>query len=192
VSEKDATTGQITALLRAVPGEGSPADELWRLVYPELRRRARNLFRGERADHTLSATAVVNEVFLRLANQAEPRAWDDRSHFYAVCSGIMRNVLIDHARSRLSQKRGGGAFKESLDETIFPAAVAANEHGIRQVEMALEKLAQQHERPALVVAMRVFGGLTVDEVATELGVSPRTVKADWVIARMRLKEMMLG
>ena len=92
----------------------------------------------------------------------------------------------------MSQKRGAGARKESLDETIFPAAVAADEHGLRQAEMALEKLAEQHERPALVVAMRVFGGLTVDEVASELGVSARTVKADWVIARMRLKEMMLG
>ena len=107
--------GEITELLNTETASG---DRLWELVYPELRQRARSMVRGERAGHTLSATAVVNEVFMRLANDS-PRQWQDRSHFYAVASGIMRHVLIDHARSRAASKRGGGAPKESLDETLL-------------------------------------------------------------------------
>jgi RNA polymerase sigma-70 factor (ECF subfamily) len=174
----------ITEMLNA-PG---PADQLWALVYPELRRRAGGIFRGERVDHTLSATAVVNETFLRLINQ-EPREWKDRKHFYAVASGVMRNVLIDHARGRAAGKRGGGAYKESLDETLFPA-VPADDEGFDTVSRALETLAEKHERASLVVALRVFGGLTVEEVAEEIGVSPRTVKADWMIARARLQTIL--
>ncbi|MGH0035182.1 MAG: ECF-type sigma factor [Myxococcota bacterium] len=181
--------GEITQLLNAreLTG-GNQADRLWELVYPELRRRARNLFRGERSDHTLSATAVVNEAFVRLATQ-EPGEWKDRSHFYAAASGIMRHVLIDHARSRLADKRGGGAVRQTLDEAVFPA-LENSEEGYRVAEEALEKLAEGNERAALVVAMRVFGGLTVEEVAKELDVSPRTVKGDWVVARARLSKLL--
>ncbi|MCG8591585.1 MAG: ECF-type sigma factor [Proteobacteria bacterium] len=180
--------GEITQLLNRPSATTQGADRLWELVYPELRRRAGALFRGERADHTLSATAVVNEAFVRLATQ-EPREWQDRSHFYAAASGIMRHVLIDHARSRLAEKRGGGAFRETLDEAVFPA-VTNDEAGLAAAEEALERLAATHERAALVVAFRVFGGLSVAEVASELDVSPRTVKADWMIARLKLQELL--
>lgn len=181
--------GDITELLNTRDlQDGSRADRLWRLVYPELRRRAKVLFKGERADHTLSATAVVNETYLRLATH-EPSEWQDRSHFYAVASGIMRHVLVDHARQRTARKRGGGAARESLDESVFPA-VGADEEGFRAAEEALERLAEKQERAALVVAMRVFGGLTVEEVASELGVSERTVKADWMVARSRLQRLL--
>ncbi len=185
----DRRSGEITQLLNAkeIPGN-SQADRLWELVYPELRRRAKNLFRGERSDHTLSATAVVNEAYVRLATK-EPGEWKDRSHFYAVASGIMRHVLIDHARGRAADKRGGGATRQSLDETIFPA-LPDSDDGYREAEEALERLAEGHERAALVVAMRVFGGLTVEEVAEELGVSPRTVKGDWVVARAKLTKLL--
>ena len=178
--------GEITELLNTI--DDRAADRLWELVYPELRRRARSLVRGERPGHTLSATAVVNEVFVRLASDT-PRQWKDRSHFYAAASGIMRHVLVDHARGRAADKRGGGAPKEVLDESLFPA-VQSDELGFRAAQDALDELAIKHDRAALVVAMRVFGGLTVVEVAEELKISERTVKADWMIARIRLREIL--
>ena len=181
--------GNITELLNRPDTADSPADQLWELVYPELRRRAGNLFKGERSGHTLSATAVVNEVFVRLASTGA-REWQDRSHFYAAASGIMRHVLIDHARARTAEKRGGGAFKESLDESIFPS-VADDEAGYQVVREALDHLAEENQRAALVVALRVFGGLTVAEVAKEISVSERTVKSDWVTARVRLKKILV-
>lgn len=179
----------ITRLLNTVPeDEPGAADLLWEAVYPELRARARRIFSSERRDHTLSATGVVNEAYLRLAHLS-PREWRDRTQFYATASGIMRQVLVDHARTRLAAKRGGGAAKVPLEEDMFPA-VDADLDGIRTAEQALEQLALRHERAALVVALRVFGGLSVDEVAEEVGVSPRTVKADWMIARERLRPLL--
>lgn len=180
----------ITGLLNATEnaGDGASADTLWELVYPELRRRAGNLFRGERRDHTLSATSVVNEAFVRLASQG-PKEWKDRSHFYATASQIMRHVLVDHARGRRAEKRGGDAVKQTLDEAVFPS-VAADDAGYDVAGDALDRLAETHERAALVVALRVFGGLTVPEVAAELQVSERTVKSDWVTARVRLKQLL--
>jgi RNA polymerase sigma factor (TIGR02999 family) len=178
----------ITQLLNAVGQEGDRADRLWELVYPELRRRARAIFRNERMDHTLSTTAVLNEAYIRLSTQG-PREWQDRSHFYATAAGIMRHVLIDHARARATEKRGRGGPKISLDESIFPA-IEADEEGFLRASELLEQLSASHERAALVVALRVFGGLTVREVAQELKVSERTVKADWMIARVRLKEIL--
>ena len=177
--------GEITELLNA---SGGRADQLWELVYPELRRRAKNLFRGERSDHTLSATAVVNETYVRLSTRSAGE-WKDRAHFYATASSIMRHVLIDHARARIADKRGGGAAKQTLDEAIFPD-VQNDEAGLQVAEQALEKLAEKHERAALVVTLRVFGGLTVEEVAKELDVSERTVKADWHVARVRLEKLL--
>lgn len=181
-------TGEITELLRvAEKGQGT-ADQLWELVYPELRKRAAGLVRGERNDHTLSATAVVNEAFVRLSSK-EARDWEDRSHFYAVASGIMRHVLIDHARARGAEKRGAGAQKQQLDESVFPS-VRDDERGFREAERALEVLARDHERAALVVALRVFGGLTIPEIALEVGVAERTVKNDWSLARDQLAKIL--
>lgn len=179
--------GDITELLRlASRGEADAADALWEAVYPELQRRARALFRSERADHTLSATGVVNETYVRLSTLA-PREWESRRHFYAVAAGIMRHVLIDHARARVAAKRGSGASRQPLDESVFPS-VAADEEGFTEAAQALEELAAESDRAALVVAMRVFGGLTVGETAAELEVSERTVKSDWQLARERLRE----
>jgi RNA polymerase sigma factor (TIGR02999 family) len=184
--------GRITALLnkptRTDDGEAISGDELWELVYPELRKRATALFKRERAGGTLSPTAIINEAYVRLAT-LEPREWEDRSHFYAVSSGIMRNVLIDHARARNAAKRGGGDPRQTLDENIFPTT-NADEMGYRAAEQALDRLAEQHERAALGVALRVFGGLKVTEVAKELGISERTAKADWMIARVKLRTLL--
>lgn len=185
MAEKD---DEITVLLNRADQSDRPADQLWELVYPELRRRAQNLFKNERADHTLSATAIINEVFLRLTT-ASAREWQDRTHFYSAASGIMRHVLIDHARARSAGKRGGGAVRESLDENVFPAMIAS-ETGYRDAGDSLDRLAIENERAALVVAMRVFGGLTVEEIAEELSISERTVKSDWVTARVRLKSIL--
>jgi len=187
VSEKD--TGEVTGLLQIASEDGSMADRLWELVYPELRRRAANLVRNERSDHTLSATAVVNEAFVRLSTRMA-HEWEDRSHFYNVASGIMRHVLIDHARSHRAEKRGGGAAKRELDESIFPALQADNE-GFQIAERALERLAEEHERAALVVTLKVFGGLTVPEIAAEVKGAERTVKNDWALARDRLGAILL-
>ena len=180
---------EITQLLNT-PDERVAADRLWAAVYPELRRRAGAMFRHERPGHTLSATGVVNETYLRLATH-EPKEWKNRSQFYAVASQIMRQVLIDHARKRGAAKRGGGVTSQPLEEEIFPS-MRDDAEGLRIAEQALEIVASKHSRAALVVAMRVFGGLTVEEIAEELEVSPRTVKADWLVAKMRLRIVLSG
>jgi RNA polymerase sigma factor (TIGR02999 family) len=184
----DPKVGEITGLLNDLAGDSPTGERLWELVYPELRRRAKAISQNERSDHTLSATAIVNETYVRLSSRA-PHEWTDRSHFYAVASTIMRNVLIDYARARLTNKRGSGARKEVLDEAVFPA-VEADEEGFRVAEAALEQLATEHDRAALVVSMRVFGGLTVAEIAREVGVSERTIKNDWTFAKERLAEIL--
>ncbi len=180
--------GEITQLLNLAPGEAITGDRLWALVYPELRRRAGSIVRGERSDHTLSATAVINETYVRLSTRS-PAEWTDRSHFYAVASAIMRHVLIDHARARAAGKRGAGAQKMSLDESIF-AAIDDDEAGVRAAGEALEQLATLNERAALVVSLRVFGGLTVAEVAREIGISERSVGNDWNFAREKLRALL--
>lgn len=188
MSDDAAKTGEITGLLRFASNDTTMADQLWELVYPELRRRAGNLVRNERSDHTLSATAVVNEAFVRLSSRMA-HEWEDRSHFYNVASGIMRHVLIDHARTRLTDKRGGGAVKLELDESLFPS-LRANDDGFREAERALEIFATEHERAALVVTLKVFGGLTIPEIAREVKVAERTVKNDWALARDRLASIL--
>ena len=181
-------TGEITELLNTGGGEAISADRLWELVYPELRRRAGAIVHGERSDHTLSATAVINEAYVRLSTRA-PHEWEDRSHFYAVASSIMRHVLIDHARARAATKRGGGAHKVSLEESLFPA-MGDDEAGFRAAGQALDQLAAEHERAALVVSLRVFGGLTVAEVAREVAISERSVGNDWNLAKQKLRELL--
>ncbi|MHA7839469.1 MAG: ECF-type sigma factor [bacterium] len=177
-------TGEITGLLRRASEDSQSADQLWERVYPELRKRAARLVRGERSDHTLSATAVVNEAYVRLSSRMA-HEWEDRSHFYNVASGIMRHVLIDHARSHRAEKRGAGARKQELDESVFPS-IRADEEGFQVAERALEIFASEHDRAALVVTLKVFGGLTIPEIAREVKVAERTVKNDWALARDRL------
>ena len=188
MSDGTAKTGEITGLLRVTNDDASMADRLWALVYPELRKRAAYLVRNERSDHTLSATAVVNEAYVRLSSRMA-HEWEDRSHFYNVASNIMRHVLIDHARSRLADKRGGGASKQELDESVFPS-VQSDADGLRVAERALEIFAGEHERAALVVTLKVFGGLTIPEIAEEVKIAERTVKNDWALARDRLGEIL--
>ena len=188
MSDDSGKTGEITDLLRVAARDKLTADELWVRVYPELRKRAAYLVRNERSDHTLSATAVVNEAFVRLSSRMADE-WEDRSHFYNVAANIMRHVLIDHARGHSAKKRGGGASKQELDESIFPS-IRRDDEGFEVAEKALEILAKEHERAALVVSLKVFGELTIPEIAQEVKIGERTVKNDWALARERLAEIL--
>lgn len=144
---------------------------------------------GERAGHSLQATALVNEAYLRLIN-AKNVAWQDRAHFLAVAARVMRHILVDHARSRHYQKRGGDAVRVSIDEALIVAAEP--EQDVVAIDEALTALALVDARKSQVVEMRFFGGLTVEETAEALKVSRDTVKRDWKIAKLWLLRELRG
>lgn len=144
---------------------------------------------GERAGHSLQATALVNEAYLRLIN-AKNVAWQDRAHFLAVAARVMRHILVDHARSRHYQKRGGDAVRVSIDEALIVAAEP--EQDVVAIDEALTALALVDARKSQVVEMRFFGGLTVEETAAALKVSRDTVKRDWKIAKLWLLRELRG
>lgn len=155
-------------------------DELFRALYDDLRRMARRHLRGERADHTLSTTALVHESYLKLGRLDRIR-WQSRSHFAAEASRAMRRILVDHAVRRGAGKRGGSHVRVELREDL--AATASVDDELLAVHRALEGLARKRPRPARVVECRVFGGMTIPEIAEALELSPATVKRDWEIAR---------
>lgn len=155
------------------------------LVYDELRGLAARLM-GQRGGHTLQATALVHEAWLKLARRERAGdGWDGRAHFLAVAARAMRQVLVNHARDRGAQKRGGEAMRVTLDEAIGAVEVDAVE--VLALDDALQRLAQLDPRQAKVVELRSFGGLSIEEVATALGVGLTTVKADWRFARAWLR-----
>ena len=156
------------------------ADRLWAEVYDELRRIAHHRLRRERANHTLSTTALVHEAYLKLINQSEVE-WEDRLHFFAMSSRIMRNILVDYARRRTAQKRGGNSPHLRLDDAIISADMSAEV--FLALDEALKQLTELDERLGRVVEYRFFGGLQEKEIATLLGVSKRTVRRDWRKAR---------
>ena len=150
------------------------------LVYEELRRQAARQLRRERADHTLRPTALVHEAYLRLLGQDRAQ-WQNRAQFYAVAARIMRRVLVDHARQRAAHKRAGSWCRVSLVEGL--AALPAMDVDVLALDRALEELARLDPQRARVVELRFFGGLTLDEAAEALGVSPATVTRSWRMAR---------
>ena len=171
----------ITDLLVAWSGGDEHALEtLMPLVHGELRRLARRQMAGEREGHTLQTTALINEAYLRLVDLTRVR-WQDRAHFLAMSARLMRRILVDHARSRLYAKRGGGAATVSLDETVVVTNDARPD--LVALDDALQALAAVDARKSQVVEMRFFGGLSVEETAEALGVSPQTVMRDWRLAR---------
>lgn len=176
----------ITALLQAhAAGDAGALDRLLPHVYEELRRIARARLRHERPDHTLSATEVVHEAFLKLI-PLDRVDWRDRAHFFAVASRAMRNVLIDHAVRRGADKRGGGQGELALDELPAKAVPQAAQRPIEDLialAQALERLEQLDARQAQVVECRYFGGLDLDETAAALAISAATVSRDWTFAR---------
>lgn len=164
-------------------GDDAALAELTPLVYEQLRRLAHHHMVGQRPNHTLQTTALVNEVYLRLADQTNPR-WQNRAHFFAVAARAMRQILVSYARSQQSQKRGGGALKMELDE----AAVISPEQSREIVDLheALERLATLDSRKAQVVELKYFGGLDYDEMAEVLKISRVTVRRDWEFAKVWL------
>lgn len=176
--------GLVTQTLRQlVAGDVSAADRLFPVVYDQLRSLADRMLRGGRPDHTLQPTALVHEVFLKMVQQ-DQSSWKDRAHFLNVCALAMRQILINYARDRGTDKRGGGWQRISLsgfspEEQTLDVDAAA-------LHAALERLAQLHERHYQVVVARFLGGLSVEEAAHVLGVTERTVKRDWSAARVWL------
>jgi RNA polymerase sigma factor (TIGR02999 family) len=165
-------------------GDERARDALMPVVYDELRRIARRHLWNERQDHTLQSAALVNEAYLRLARQKTPQ-WQNRAHFFGVAAQLMRQILVDHARNRLAAKRGAGATKLTLDPEVAQSAKA--DVDVLALDVALEKLTALDAQQGRLVEMRFFAGLSIEETATVLDVSPATVKREWVTARAWLK-----
>jgi len=180
--------GSVTGLLIAWgKGDEAALGQLMPLVEQELHRIARRCMAGERAGHSLQATALVNEAYLRLVD-AQHVEWQDRAHFLAMSARLMRRILVDAARSRRYQKRGGGGVKVTLDEALMPPKEAGQD--LVALDDAMQALAKFDDRKSRVVELRFFGGLSVEETAAVLGVSVDTVMRDWKLARAwLLKEL---
>jgi RNA polymerase sigma factor (TIGR02999 family) len=161
-------------------GRPDAASQLIPLVYDELHRLARGQMRQERSDHTLQATALVHEAYLRLVNHPQ-RTWQNRAHFIAVAAQVMRRILVDYARARRTSKRGNAPLKVPLEEPLLFTEEQSDD--LVSLDEALERLAQFDQRQSRVVELRFFGGLTADETAEVLGISSKTVKRDWTVAR---------
>ncbi|MGA9498142.1 MAG: sigma-70 family RNA polymerase sigma factor [Terriglobales bacterium] len=181
-------SSNITELLRAWgDGDQSALEQLTPIVYQELHSLARRQMSRENAGHTLQATALIHEVYLRLV-EFDSVQWQDRAHFFAVCARLMRRILIDFARSHDSLKRGGNDRKLTLEEGLIVSADVPAQ--LMDLEQALTRLAQDDPRKSSVVELRFFGGLTVKETAEVLKISPDTVMRDWSMARAwLLREM---
>ncbi|MBX3291777.1 MAG: sigma-70 family RNA polymerase sigma factor [Acidobacteria bacterium] len=167
-------------LLKWRGGDPNALDDLMPAVYRELRRIAHNYMRRQNAGHSLQTTALINEAYLRLID-SEKVNWQDRDHFFAICSQLMRRILVDSARRRLSQKRGGARMEVTLDDAV--AADVGQHADVVALDYALKRLAALSPRQSQIVEMRYFGGLTEDQIAETLGISARTVRRDWTVAR---------
>lgn len=174
--EKDVTV----LLLELARGDQGAADKLMPLVYNELKRLARSYMRRERPDHTLQATALVHEAYLKLVRQ-QAVEWQNRSHFFGIAAQLMRRILIDHARGHLREKRGGAKVALPLNEALAFSPEQSEE--LLRLDAALERLTKIDPRQGKIVELRYFGGLSVEEAAEFLGISPKTVKRDWAVAK---------
>jgi RNA polymerase sigma factor (TIGR02999 family) len=181
---------EITELLEQWSGGNQAAlDQLYPLVYEELRRLARSYMRREPKGHTLQTTALINEAYVRLVDQRNVH-WQNRSHFFAISAQIMRRILVDHARRYLLIKRGGGAKKVSLDEVMIVAKERSEE--VLMLDEALDNLARLDPRRSQVVELRYFAGLNNNEIASVLKISENTVMRDWNLARAWLYQQLSG
>ena len=176
----------ITEMLKAwSSGDREAADSLMPFVYDELRRQARGYLRRERGNHTLQTTGLVHEAFLRLVDQRDV-TWQNRAHFFGIASQMMRRILVNYAVSRSRSKRGGGVIQITLDETI-PGQSNENDEQLIALDQALTRLEQLDDRQARIVEMRYFTGLSIEETAEVLSISPATVKREWTMARAWLR-----
>jgi RNA polymerase sigma factor (TIGR02999 family) len=177
----NATSEPITSLLVELRrGNREAEDKLLPLVYSELRRMASAYMRRERGNHTLQATALVNEAWLRLANQPGTN-WQDRIHFFAVASRVMRQILVDHARKKRAEKRGGIRQQITLEDRLM--GEKRNMTDVLALNQAIDRLAEMDSRAARIVELHFFGGLAFEEMELILQVGVRTIKRDWSMAR---------
>ena len=177
---------ELTELLVAWSnGNEAARDDLMPLVYAELRRLAHRHMRHERAGHTLQTSALVNEAYLRLIDQRDVK-WQSRAHFFGIAAQLMRRILVDHARSRNYAKRGGKAPQVSLDEGMIVSQERAAE--VIALDDALTRLAVIDSRKSKIVELRFFGGLSIEETAAVLAVSPGTIMRDWTLAKAWLRK----
>src|SRR6266516_550765 len=184
----DSSPPTITQLLvEWSEGDQGALDQLTPLVYDELRKMARTYLRRERSDHTLQATALVHEAYLRLIDQHSV-SWQNRAHFFGIASQMMRRILVNHALAHAAAKRGGGAEKLSLDKTLN----FSNQRDIDLIALdeALKELEHLDSQQTRIVELRFFGGLSIEETAAALRVSPATVKRDWRTARLWLRRQL--
>ena len=179
----ESVPGNVTQLLKAMhAGDPAAADRLLPLVYSELHRLAQAYMRRERPDHTLQATALINEAYLRLAG--EDIDWNNRAHFIGLAAHVMRQVLVDYARRHHAERRAGGLQRVEMNDDLAVSPDRLDE--IASIDQALTRLAAHNPRQARVVELRYFGGLSVEQIATILQVAPRSVKRDWSLARIFL------
>ncbi len=179
----DPYKGVVTQLLNEMAkGDSRAADKLLPLVYTELHRLAAAYMRRERPDHTLQATALINEAYLRLSK--DKGEWNNREHFIGMAANVMRHVLVDYARAHKAQQRDGGLQRVEMKDD-FAISIDKLEE-VLSLDDALKRLESLHPRQGKVVEMRYFGGLSVEQIASLLGVSPRSVKRDWSLARIWL------
>jgi RNA polymerase sigma factor (TIGR02999 family) len=190
MSNRDSSQNQpVTRLLvQWSAGDEAALDELTALLYREMRSLAQRHLRRERCNHTIQRTALVHEAFVRLIHQ-DSVDWRSRGHFFALASTIMRRILVDHARARLTSKRGAGQEVQSLEEIDDDTAdeTADSDENITAIDGALTRLAAVDDRQVQIVQMRYFGGLTIEETAQALDISEATVKREWTLARAWLK-----
>ena len=175
-----------TQILQSIDHGSTDPRELLPVVYEELRRIANHKMSGEASGHTLQATALVHEAWVRLAGPDSASQWENRAHFFGAAAEAMRRILVDHARKKKSAKRGGGAVHEPLDDVVITLETPSDE--LLEVHEALDRLAQEDERAAELVKLRYFVGMTMDEAAAALGMKKRSAEALWTYARLRLRE----
>jgi RNA polymerase sigma factor (TIGR02999 family) len=175
-------------LLRWGGGDREALDALAPLVYDELRRLAARYLRRERLDHTLQSTALVHEAYLRLIDQRNVR-WQNRAQFFGLAAELIRRILVDHARAKQAAKRGGSAYKLTLDEALD--ASEPRDLDLVRLDDVLQGLGKIDPQQSRVVELRFFAGLTIEETAEVLGISPATVKRDWLVAKAWLRREMM-
>ena len=187
---RPASSYPVTDLLaRWSEGDGAARDALVPLVYDELRRIARKCLSGQRSDHTLQPTALVHEAYLRLVNaKRHPIHWQNRVHFFAAAAQMMRQILVDHARKHIAAKRGGGAITLVLDDSMALPTKASLD--LIALDDAMKRLASLDARQSQIVELRFFGGLSIEETALAVDISPATTKREWMTARLWLHRAM--
>jgi RNA polymerase sigma factor (TIGR02999 family) len=187
--QQDSSNAVTALLVRWREGDPQALEALMPLVYDELRRLAHYYLQRERPEHTLQSTALVHEAYLRLAGQNPPQ-WQNRAHFFGIAAHLMRQILVEYARGHNAAKRGSGAYKLTLDEAMaLPTKVDVD---VVALDRALTELSELDAQQGRIVELRFFGGLTIEDTAEVLGISPATVKRDWTTARAWLHRAITG